>query len=122
MEVIGQLHAPPLYPQEKIPWYPLDRRLGGPQSRSGGGGEEKNSQPLLGLSFSKVDSSGFFLLEAYKIHSLSEKKKCKMSVECVTESSELQSVLPMKWLPVPVQKLNIVLVCRTTAGAHIEIY
>jgi hypothetical protein len=24
-------------------WYPLDRRLGGPQSRSGRGGEEKNS-------------------------------------------------------------------------------
>jgi len=22
----------PLYPQEKSPWYPLDRRLGGPQS------------------------------------------------------------------------------------------
>jgi hypothetical protein len=30
----------PLYPQEKNPWYPLDRRLGGPQSRSGRGGEE----------------------------------------------------------------------------------
>jgi hypothetical protein len=27
------------------PWYPLDRRLRGPQSRSGPGGEEKNSQP-----------------------------------------------------------------------------
>jgi hypothetical protein len=27
----------------------LDRRLHGPQSRSGGGGEEKNSQPLPGL-------------------------------------------------------------------------
>jgi hypothetical protein len=24
----------PLYPQGKSPWYPLDRRLGGPQSRS----------------------------------------------------------------------------------------
>jgi hypothetical protein len=35
----------PLYPQGKSPWYPLDRRLGGPQSRSGRGGEEKNSQP-----------------------------------------------------------------------------
>jgi hypothetical protein len=29
--------------------YPLDRRLGGPQSRSGRSGEEKNSQPLPGL-------------------------------------------------------------------------
>jgi hypothetical protein len=33
----------------KSPWYPLDRRLGGPQSRSGRGGEEKNSQPLPGI-------------------------------------------------------------------------
>jgi hypothetical protein len=39
----------PLYPQGKSPWYPLDRRLGGPQSRSGRGGEEKNfqSQPRI---------------------------------------------------------------------------
>jgi hypothetical protein len=39
----------PLYPQRKSPWYPLDRRLGGTQNRSGYGDEEKNSQPLLGL-------------------------------------------------------------------------
>jgi hypothetical protein len=32
----------PLYPQRKSPWYPLDRKLGGPQSRFGRGGEEKN--------------------------------------------------------------------------------
>jgi hypothetical protein len=38
-----------LYPQGKSPWYPLDRRLGGPQSRSGHSGEEKNSQSLSGL-------------------------------------------------------------------------
>jgi hypothetical protein len=39
----------PLYPQGKSSWYPFYRRLGGPQSRSGRGGEEKNSQPLSGL-------------------------------------------------------------------------
>jgi hypothetical protein len=39
----------PLYPQGKNPRYPLDRRLGGPQSWSGRGGEEKNSQPQSGL-------------------------------------------------------------------------
>jgi hypothetical protein len=39
----------PLYPQEKIPWYPLDRRLGGLQSRSGLGDEEKNTQPSPGI-------------------------------------------------------------------------
>jgi hypothetical protein len=36
----------PFYFQRKSPCYPLDRRLGGPQSLSGRGGEEKNSQPL----------------------------------------------------------------------------
>jgi len=35
-----------LYPQAKNPWYPLDRRLCGPQSRYGRCGEDKNSQPL----------------------------------------------------------------------------
>jgi hypothetical protein len=39
----------PIYPQVKSPCYPLDRRLGEPQSRSGRGGEERNSQPLPGL-------------------------------------------------------------------------
>jgi hypothetical protein len=39
----------PLYSQEKSPCYSLDRRLGEPQSQSGCGGEEKNSQPLAGL-------------------------------------------------------------------------
>jgi hypothetical protein len=39
----------PLYPQEKSPWHPLDRKLGRPQSRSERDGEEKNSQPLPGL-------------------------------------------------------------------------
>jgi hypothetical protein len=36
----------PLYPQGKSPWYPLDRRLRGPQRRSGRDAKEKNSQPL----------------------------------------------------------------------------
>jgi hypothetical protein len=49
MDVSGQLHAPAALPQEKNPWYPLNRRMGGPQSRSGRGGEEKNSQPALGI-------------------------------------------------------------------------
>jgi hypothetical protein len=49
MEVSGQLHAPTALPQGKSPWYTLDRRYRGPQSRSGRGGEEKNSQTLPGL-------------------------------------------------------------------------
>jgi hypothetical protein len=41
MEVSGQLHAPTALSQGKCPWYSVDRRLGGPQNRSGRGGEEK---------------------------------------------------------------------------------
>jgi len=44
----GQLHAPAALPPEKNPWYLLNRRLGGPQSRSGHAGEE-NSQPPPGI-------------------------------------------------------------------------
>jgi hypothetical protein len=46
MEVSGQLHTlTALLQEEKSHRYPLDRRLGGPQSLSGRGTEEKNSQP-----------------------------------------------------------------------------
>jgi hypothetical protein len=47
MEVSGQLHAPAALPPGEEPLIP--RRLGGPQSRSGRCGEEKNSHPLQGL-------------------------------------------------------------------------
>jgi len=38
-----------LYPQGKSPQYLLNRRLGGPQNHPGHSGEEKNSQPPLGI-------------------------------------------------------------------------
>jgi hypothetical protein len=41
MAVVSQLHAPNAKPPEKNPRYSLDRRLGGPQNRSGRCGEEK---------------------------------------------------------------------------------
>jgi hypothetical protein len=49
MEVRGQLHAPAILGSGKDPWYLLYRRLGGPQSRSRRGSEEKNSQLLAVL-------------------------------------------------------------------------
>jgi hypothetical protein len=49
MEMSGHIYAPAALPQGKSCRYPLERRLGGPQIRSGRGGEEKNSQPLPGL-------------------------------------------------------------------------
>jgi hypothetical protein len=45
LDVSGELHAPAAWPQGNSPWYPLDRRLGGPQSRSGRRAEEEDSQP-----------------------------------------------------------------------------
>jgi hypothetical protein len=45
----------PLYPQGKSSWYALDRRLGGPQSRSGHSGEEReNTITILELMFVKT--------------------------------------------------------------------
>jgi hypothetical protein len=43
MEISGQLHALAALPRDKSPPYTLDRRLYGPQSRSGRGGEENKS-------------------------------------------------------------------------------
>jgi hypothetical protein len=42
MEVSGQLHALAALPRGSRPRYPMDRRLGGPQSRSERYGEDKN--------------------------------------------------------------------------------
>jgi len=42
MEGTGHFHAPAALPWGKSPWYPLDRRLGGPQRWSEHSGEEKN--------------------------------------------------------------------------------
>jgi hypothetical protein len=49
MEVSGQLHALPLYPWGKKPWYPLDRMLDGFQSWSRCCGVEKNLLPQPGI-------------------------------------------------------------------------
>jgi hypothetical protein len=49
MGMSGHLQAPAALPQGESPWYPLDRRLCGPQSQSGHGGKLKNSQPLPGI-------------------------------------------------------------------------
>jgi hypothetical protein len=49
MEVSGQLHAPATLPSGKEPLVPTGQEAGGPQNRSGRGGEEKNSQPPPGI-------------------------------------------------------------------------
>ena len=42
MEANGSLHASAAVPPEKEPRYPLNRRLGGPHSRTGFGEKDKN--------------------------------------------------------------------------------
>jgi hypothetical protein len=49
MEVSDQLHELPALPPGKSPWYPLGRRLDGPQSQPGRCGLEKNLLPLPGI-------------------------------------------------------------------------
>jgi hypothetical protein len=51
--VVSFIHRQ-LNPSGKEPWYPMDRRLGGLQSRSGRGGEEESSKPLPGLQTSTI--------------------------------------------------------------------
>jgi hypothetical protein len=48
-EVSGKHHTSAALTPVKGPQVPLYRRLGRPQNQSGCSGEEKNSQPLLGL-------------------------------------------------------------------------
>jgi hypothetical protein len=45
MEVSGQVHASAALPRGKSPFHPLGKRLGGPYSRSGRFGDEKNREP-----------------------------------------------------------------------------
>jgi len=63
MEMSVQLHDPVALLPKKEPRYTFDRRMGGPQSRSGRGGEDKNLIAPLGnrtsglnvlLQFSKM--------------------------------------------------------------------
>jgi hypothetical protein len=47
--VSGQFHAPTALPSSKVPRNPLDRRLGGPESRSGLCGAQNNLFLLPGI-------------------------------------------------------------------------
>jgi hypothetical protein len=75
----------PPYSQGKNPWYPLNKRLGGPQSHPGRGGEEKNSQPPPGIKPYNPDrparSPALYRLNyhgSYKVRVIIEVRKYKM--------------------------------------------
>jgi hypothetical protein len=66
---VGTFMPWPLYPQVKSPWYPLDRRLGGPQSWSGHGGDDII---FHGLLFSTLDLEHYivrmYIQKTGKVH------------------------------------------------------
>jgi hypothetical protein len=72
----------PLYPQGKNPWYQFDRRLGGPQSPSGRGGEEKNSQPPPGIEPQNPDRPALYRLHGTLRHPVRHLIKIR-SVVCM---------------------------------------
>jgi hypothetical protein len=79
-----------LYPKGKSPWYPLDRKLGGPQSRSGRGGEEKNSHHKLPNPKGQEDGSDFvqtffffFCLGQYAVNTAFRRYVCLSDRLCL---------------------------------------
>jgi len=68
----------PLYSRGKNTRYALDRTLGGPHSRSGRDGEEKNSQPLPGLE--PHTNKIFTVLEKYFQCGPIERKNVKLTL------------------------------------------
>jgi hypothetical protein len=82
MEVSGQLHATADLPPGKSPWYPLDRRLGGPQSRSGRGGEEKIPSPCRDSNHPIIQSSFKY---SHKIFHFSIPKNITLVIEVVPQ-------------------------------------
>jgi hypothetical protein len=67
--VSSQLHPPAALPPGKEPRYPLDRRLGGPQSRSGRCGEEKILDPTgtLSVLVSMIRGFGNDFFQSYSV-------------------------------------------------------
>jgi hypothetical protein len=78
-----------LYPQEKSSRYQLDRRVGGPQSLSGHGVEEKTSQPPPGIEprsshrpapsqslYRKLVNSNLYFVTAAPVRQKSRLPKC----------------------------------------------
>jgi hypothetical protein len=105
----SQLHAPAALPQRKSPWYPLHRSLCGPQGRSGHGGEEDNSQPLLGLKLTIIQpvAQSYFTALSRLLRSCCTEQNSETCVLVAQRNisplyvSGLQTILPClhAWFP-----------------------
>jgi hypothetical protein len=67
----------PLYSQGNSPWYTLDRRLGGPQSRSGRGGEEKVLPEKVGVLSGYTPTSSRGKPGAVHMKCVTDKLNCR---------------------------------------------
>jgi hypothetical protein len=86
----------PLYHQRKRPWYPLDRRLGGPQSRSKRCCEEKNSLPLPGIESPIIQPIGQLYITELILLILVRLKKDKF-VPCIKDyAMKMYGTMDMK--------------------------
>jgi hypothetical protein len=95
----------PLYPRGKIPRYPLDRRLSGPQSQSGRCGEEtilycqesKSGRPARSPSLYRLSFS-----DSFGVSNACEKRVTPLAWFCVSvalyEEFEALSILSTKLL------------------------
>jgi hypothetical protein len=94
--VVGYTPSP-LYFQEKSPWYPLDRRLGGSKSRSGCGGEERNTQLPPGVETWSPDrpvrSPALYRLS---YHGLERLRKTSVSLACPRATNWTSDLSNMK--------------------------
>jgi hypothetical protein len=76
----------------------LDRRLGGPQRRSGSGGEEKNSQPLLRLEPPIIQPvAQRYTIELTRLLCLKKSSQREVSPEMSTYITGRQ-VLTLSWV------------------------
>jgi hypothetical protein len=81
MEVSSQLHAPAAYPQGKSPWHPLDRRLGGPKSRSGRDSNPRSYRPEPSAVPLSYPGSTVFVVLAQSRHN----ESVRMATRCISK-------------------------------------
>jgi hypothetical protein len=86
MDVSGQLHTPVVLPLGNNPRYPLDRRLGGTQSRYGRYGEKNNFFPLHGIEPRLLDLPALSLVGNLLSYPGSQKVICPNNKIIITFS------------------------------------
>jgi hypothetical protein len=131
MEVSFHLNAPADFPQGYSSRYPLDRRLCGPQSRSGIGGEEKNPCPCLESYLGRQARSLVSVLTELRVQIIQEQrlKTGQRPDELVSNGNALRhdQVIDSTWLDaccillrIIAPRVNVYLRSRGTVSQNIN--